>query len=709
MAPTGTSSIQAAFDVSGPGSNALLGANREGMSETFEQADTTTALSASETSLTWGEWVTFTARVVAAAPSTAVPSGTITFMDGTTELGTRPLVGGFAAFETSGLTVGDHSITAVFAGSADFAASSSNLTENIASLEEPLLLSASLDAPVFGQQVRFTATVNALDPETGDLNPDLGTPTGTVRFLDNGTLLGTVTLDGNGQATLSTSGLSAADHEITAIYEGDAQFDSCSVDLAQSVAQAGTATSLASNSSDSAYGESVTFTATVLTVAPGVGAATGWVTFWDGGTLLDTVMVHSGQATYTTLALGVGDHDITADYAGDTNFASSSDEILQTVELGSTTTAITASANPSVYGHAITFTAIISADSDIRTPTGHVTFMDDDCGVALAVVMLDANGQAMFSTSALTANDHTIAAYYEGDAQFASSELSLSEQITQVETSTAVTVSANPSLPGQSVTFTATVSALESGTGTPTGSVYFEDSSGDWSAEMQLDASGHASASTLDLGAGSHTITVRYRGDDNFSESSASLTETVSATATTTTLGASANPLAAGQSAIFTATVRAIDPDADTPTGSVYFEDSLGDWSDEVQLDANGNATVSTSDLGPGDHTITATYEGDDSLGESSVTLVETVLSTATTTTITASVNPLPGGQTVTFTAAIAAVDPRAGAPTGSVHFEDITGNWSAEVPLDASGQASAKHFGSRPGQPYDHRDLPRR
>ena len=65
------------------------------------------------------------------------------------------------------------------------------------------------------------------------------------------------------------------------------------------------------------YGTSVTFIATVTT------GAGGSVTFKDGGTVLDSVILAAGQATYTTSALAVGGHAITAFYAGDTTYAAS--------------------------------------------------------------------------------------------------------------------------------------------------------------------------------------------------------------------------------------------------------------------------------------------------------------------------------------------------------------------------------------------------
>src|SRR5579859_4485770 len=64
---------------------------------------------------------------------------------------------------------------------------------------------------VFGQQVVFTATVSGSG----------GTPTGTVTFKDGLTTLGTGSLNGSAQTTLTNSSLAAGSHSITAVYGGD--------------------------------------------------------------------------------------------------------------------------------------------------------------------------------------------------------------------------------------------------------------------------------------------------------------------------------------------------------------------------------------------------------------------------------------------------------------------------------------------------------
>src|SRR6202034_1375532 len=120
-----------------------------------------------------------------------------------------------------------------------------------------------------------------------------------------------------------------------------------------------------SSANPSVFGESVTFTATVAADIPGSGAATGTVTFLDGTTTLGTGTLNgSGVATFSTSALTVGSHSITAVYGGDADFtASTSTAVSQVVDQDSTTSIVVSSANPSVFGQSVTFTAMVTADA----------------------------------------------------------------------------------------------------------------------------------------------------------------------------------------------------------------------------------------------------------------------------------------------------------------------------------------------------------
>jgi len=107
------------------------------------------------------------------------------------------------------------------------------------------------------------------------------------------------------------------------------QVSNCAAVTIQS-SGAATTTALAASPNPSAQQQPVTFTATVT--ATGGGTPTGQVTFLDGATALAQVPLDaSGVAAYTTSALGVGSHAITASYGGDATFATSSGAATQVV------------------------------------------------------------------------------------------------------------------------------------------------------------------------------------------------------------------------------------------------------------------------------------------------------------------------------------------------------------------------------------------
>ncbi|MGH7169237.1 MAG: Ig-like domain repeat protein, partial [Gemmataceae bacterium] len=137
-----------------------------------------------------------------------------------------------------------------------------------------VFLSSSVNPSTPNQLVTFTAMVSGMN----------GTPTGSVTFLDGDTMLGTAVLDGNGDATLSTSGLSLGSQTIVAVYSGDDTYASNTATLTQMVQQSISFTLLNSNTMQSQPGQPITFTASVM--SSGGSTPTGTVTFLDGTTTL---------------------------------------------------------------------------------------------------------------------------------------------------------------------------------------------------------------------------------------------------------------------------------------------------------------------------------------------------------------------------------------------------------------------------------------
>ncbi len=345
---------------------------------------------------------------------------------------TTTAVSGVATF--SGIMLDRAGKYALFVTSADVGgAVTSDLNVIIGvQVDTSTAVTSSPNPSIFGQGVTFTATVTS----SGG-----GTPTGTVTFQDGSTALGSATLS-SGTATLNISSLSVATHTVTAIYGGDSNFNgSTSVSLLQTVTQASTSTTVTSSLNPSAFGQTVIFTASVTAVS-GLFDNGGTVTFSDGSTSLGTTSLSSGKATFSapsSVIDTVSTHTITARYSGDTNFATSSGSVLQTVNQASTTTTtVTTSvvpANPpginvANVGQTVTIKAAVAGA--LTTPTGTVTFLDGT--ISLGTGSVNGSGQATFTTSSLEAtrfmgdHPHSLNAVYSGDSNFSTSPSNIVNQ-----------------------------------------------------------------------------------------------------------------------------------------------------------------------------------------------------------------------------------------------------------------------------------------
>src|SRR5437667_1599925 len=139
-----------------------------------------------------------------------------------------------------------------------------------------------------------------------------------------------------------------------------------------------------------------------------------------------------------------------------------------------TSTTLNSTPNPSTFGQAVTLTATVSPVlADPLTPTGSVTFRDG--ATSLGTVAL-VNGSASLVTAALADGSHSLTASYNGDLEFSVSTSAVRTQtVNPGQTTTTLTSAPNPSLAGQAVTLSTTVTAVAPAVGIPTGTVTFRD------------------------------------------------------------------------------------------------------------------------------------------------------------------------------------------------------------------------------------------
>jgi hypothetical protein len=420
---------------------------------------------------------------------------------------------------------------------------------------------SSANPSATGQAVTFTATVSGLTTSSP-------LPTGSVTFFNGTVAIGSAALNGSAQATLTTSALPAGTDAIKAVYSSDLYYAaSTSAVLSQVVGssnQIGTRTALVSTLNPSTVGQSVTFTATVAGTTSNSPLPTGTVNFYDGPSPLGSGTLGStAQASFSTTTLAAGSHSITAVYGSDSNYAASTSptvtQVVNAAPLIGTTTTVVSSLNPATAGQSVTFTATVAGTtSNSPVPSGSVIFYDGT--TSLGSGSLNGSAQTSFTTSALAVGSHSITAAYGASSTYAPSTSSaLTEVVTaapKAATTTTISSSANPSVTGMSISFTATVTGVGASTPDPTGTVNFFDGA-TMLGSGTLNSSGTVSFATSSLTLGTHSVTAQYLGDSNYLASvSTALSQVVSAAPSfSLSLSPSMLTVTAGQSGTSTLTV----------------------------------------------------------------------------------------------------------------------------------------------------------
>ncbi|WP_435011947.1 Ig-like domain repeat protein (plasmid) [Tundrisphaera lichenicola] len=671
----GSRSVTAAY-----GGNANFQASTSSVTTISVSLSTPTIALTSPTNPTVrGQSVTLNVTVSPQSVNDGTPTGTVTFFDGATNLGSQPLVSGSASFGTSALSVGSHSITAVYEGDSSFQSVTSAATTQVVNKAASLATAPPPTAIIFGQSATLSVTVTAVAPGSG-------TPTGTVTFFDGATNLGTATLDGSGTASISAPGLTGGSHSITATFDGDSDFlTTTSAAATQVVNQSDTLATIAPPS-PVVFGQLPTLSVTLSAVEPGSGTPTGTVTFYEGETPLGLATLSAGTATIHPTGLSSGSHSITAVYAGDSNFRTTTSASASLDVNQASTSTVLATPSAVVFGQSATLSATLTAIAPgSGTPTGIVTFFE---GITLlGTATLDGSGVATFHPSNLSVGDHSITASYAGDSNFTVSDATAVTLTVTRSPSTATVAPTTAVVFGQSATLSATLTATAPGSGTPTGSVTFLDGAISL-GNATLDGSGTASISASGLSVGAHAITITYAGDAGFLGSTSSVVNLVVSQASTTATVTPPLSIAFSQSATLTVTLAANSPGAGTPTGTVTFFDGATNLG-TATLNGSASATITPSGFSVGTHTITATYAGDGNfLGSTSAIANLSVTTEASTTTITPVVSAATYGQAVTFTAAVASANAVPSTPTGTVTFFDGATSLGSGT-LDGSGNAS--------------------
>ena len=195
-----------------------------------------------------------------------------------------------------------------------------------------------------------------------------------------------------------------------------------------------------------------------------------------------------------------------------------------TLAPAATTTSVTSSANPSVFGQPVTFTATVST-AGLGTPTGNVQFFDGATPIG-GPVALNGSGQAQVTTSTLSVGNHTITANYAGDVpsgfNASSGGLAGGQQVNPANTTTTITSGgSNPVGVNIPVTFTATITTQAPSVATvgANGTVSFFRNGSPICSNVALNGSSQATCTITFTIAGNYNITAQYSGTANFNAS----------------------------------------------------------------------------------------------------------------------------------------------------------------------------------------------
>ena len=317
----------------------------------------TVSLSLSSSSITYGGSVTLTATVTQSG--SAVTGETVTFYDGSTSLGTATTnSSGVATLTKSDFNAGSHSLTAVYGD-----VSSTDVSLTVAKATPTISLTASSTTPTYGTSINLVGALSSLGSGA------------SVKIYDGNTLLDTVTTGTGGAFTCSTSSLTVGSHSLTAVFEGNANYNSVtSSAVSVNVSKITSTISLSAVSSTIAVGDSPQLTG-ILSVGSG---QTVYIT--DGDTVLGSVTTSTnGAFTYTgTATSSAGTLTFTAVYNGDSTHT----------DVESSAVTITVQAAPSYDAIALTSDKSIISYADGESATLTAQLQDNGSDVSISGVSL---------------------------------------------------------------------------------------------------------------------------------------------------------------------------------------------------------------------------------------------------------------------------------------------------------------------------------
>ena len=579
---------------------------------TVSKAITTTTINSDLPDPTvFGQNYSVNVSVAALAPSIGTPDGSVNISDGTNSCNAT-LSGGNGSCTLSSSSPGSKTLTATYAGtSLGYNGSSTTATHTVNKASSSTSITSDTPDPsLVGQNYSVAVNVAAVAPGSG-------IPGGTVTVSD-GTSSCAITLSSGSGSCLLPS-LAMSNKTLTAVYAEDANFSGSSASgQSHSIIKADSALAITSDIPDpSKVGQNYEVGVSVVAVPPGTGTPGGVVTVIDGLGNSCPVILSNGSGSCALPSTSAQGLTVSASYPGDINFNGSSDLESHTVQKADTQILLSSPYNPAYYGAPLQITATVSALSpSTYTPVGQVQFKINGSNFGAPVNL--AGGVAVSGLLPEPLGTYTITAEYLGTVNYnSSSAVGFDQVIEKAPTTTVVTSALNPSIYGQNVTFTTTVSANLPSLAIPNGTVQFVIDGVNYGLTVALNGSGIATRTIpfTALWPDVHDVTAVYSEAANFlgSNNNASpLVQTVNKANPVISITPADDPIVSGQPTSLEIKAAGNPTYIGIPTGTVTLLLDGDIYAGPLTLAADGTVTIDNFYATSGTHEFTAQYSGDD-------------------------------------------------------------------------------------------------
>jgi hypothetical protein len=430
--------------------------------------------------------------------TTGMPTGSVTFSDGSVPTTPVTLSAGAATFAAQYYASGTHVFTAAYSGDANYSAASSAASNYVVS-QATSTLAGPATQPVFvvnKTSGSIPVTIAGQYSGTG-INPPSGSISYSIYLGSTLISSGALTITSGAVSVPVASTLAPGVYRVALAYNGDTNYSAAtSINISLQVGQIQPTINW-TTPSPIGYGTTLNglLNAQAVNVSTAVPGSYAYTATPSGGS-------PSAVTSATKLTAGTYTLSVLFTPTDAQTYKTATGAVMLVVGKATPGDVLTSNSNPVLVQNAITLTATVS--STVSTPTGTVTFLDGTTPLGTGAV--NPSGIATLPVSTLAVGSHSITAVYSGDTNFIAATSSALTQLVQdfsltISTSSGSTgVTSVTALPGGTAVYTFTLS--------PVGSTTFP-------ATVTLSASGLPtgatytfSPATLAAGAGSTQVTL---------------------------------------------------------------------------------------------------------------------------------------------------------------------------------------------------------